>query len=129
MEYKRRYTMKKNQKNEIKKQLDSLDLEGDVEIIITSLQTVMKNHKEDGFFKFSIEKETDYGYGYNDQYDVFYLYGVRLETDNELAKRIAANKKRVVTARKAAKTRAIKKEEREHAQYLKLHAKYKEKQL
>ncbi len=116
--------MKKNEKKEIRKQLDSLDFDGDVEITITCLQTIMKNHKKDGFFKFTIEKETEYGY-HSDSYECHYLYGTRLETDDELAKRIVANKKRVVAARKAAKTKAIKREERERAQYLKLHAKYK----
>lgn len=117
--------MKKNQKKEIRTQLDSLDLEGLVETTLARLQTIMKNHKKDGFFKFDIEKETDYGYEYNDSCETYYLHGTRLETDDELAKRIAANKKRVVSARKAAKTRAIKQEERDRKKYIELHAKFK----
>lgn len=117
--------MKKNQKNQVKKQLDSLDFEGNAEIIITCLQTIMKNHKKDGFFEFHIEKETDYGYGDYGSCDTYYLIGIRLETDDELAKRIAANKKRVAAGRIAANTRAVKKEKKELEQYLKLHAKYK----
>ncbi len=118
--------MKKNERKEIRKKRDLLDFEGDVEIVITRLRTIMNNHKKDGFFKFDIEKEVECGY-HLDRYDIYYIYGTRLETDDEFAKRIESNKKRVISARKAAMTRAIKKEEREYAQYLKLHAKYKDK--
>lgn len=125
MEYKGRNKMKKNEKREITERLDTLEFEGSVDITITCLQTVMKNHRKKGFFKFYVEKDTEHYYGDPESYDVHYLEGVRLETDEEFAKRIADNKKRSKAAKLAAKTKAIKKAEREFKQYKKLHAKYK----
>lgn len=116
--------MKNNEKKEIKIRLGDLDLEGSVDITITCLQSDMKNHNKNGFFKFYIEKETEYEYDCPEAYTVHYLYGVRLETDEEFAKRIADSKIRSKASKKAAKTKAIKKIERERKQYLKLHAKY-----
>ena len=90
----------------------------------TCLNTVMENHKKNGFFKFFIEKDTEYEYGCPEGYTTHYLWGVRLETNIELKKRVDNTKKRSTAAKKAAKTKAIKKVERERKQYLKLHAKY-----
>jgi hypothetical protein len=124
MGYESRNKMKKNEKKEIKRRLDDLDLEGSVDITLTCLKTVMKNHKKNGYFKFFIEKDTDYEYGCPEGYTTHYLYGVRLETDEEFAKRIATNKVRSKAAKAAAKTKAIKRIERERKQYLRLKAKY-----
>jgi len=118
------YESRNKMKKEIKRQLDNLDLEGSVDILITCLEIIMKNHRKNGFFKFFIEKDTEYEYGCPEGYTTHYLHGVRLETDEEMAKRIADNKKKSAAAKKAAKTKAIKKVERERRQYLKLHAKY-----
>jgi hypothetical protein len=115
---------KKNEKKELTRRLDNLDLEGSVDILITCLKTVMKNHKKNGYFKFFIEKDIEYEYGCPEGYATHYLHGVRLETDEEFAKRIATTKIRSKAAKAAAKTKAIKKVERERKQYLKLHAKY-----
>ena len=84
----------------------------------------MIDYKNKGYFRFSIEKEREYEYGCPEGYDFHQLSGTRLETDEEFAKRIADSKKRSIAAKKAAKTKAIKKVERERKQYLKLHAKY-----
>jgi hypothetical protein len=124
MGYESRNKMNMYDKKEIKTRLDDLDLEGSVDILLTCLNTVMENHKKNGFFKFFIEKDTDYEYGCSEGYTTHYLYGVRLETNVELQKRVEDTKKRSAAAKKAAKTKAIKKIERERKQYLKLHAKY-----
>ena len=110
---------------EIKDALDRLDLEGDANSVIECLQTIIKNHKKNGYFKFIIEKDKEYGYGYSEGYEYHQLYGIRLETAEEVAKREAISKKKSEASKKAAKTRAAKKEERELKQYKKLHAKYK----
>lgn len=126
MEYKGRNKMKQNEKKEITERLDNnLDFEGDLESTIKSLQKTMKNHRKKGFYKFDLEQEQDWDYGLRESNDTFTLMGTRLETDEELAKRIASNKKKSKVAKLAAKTRAIKKVERERKQYLKLHAKFK----
>ena len=117
--------MKKNEKKEITDRLATLDFEGDLENTIAYLKKTMKDFKKLGYSKFSVDKETEYGYGCDDSYDVYHLMGVRLETDEEFSKRIETSKKKSIAAKKAAKTRAIKKEEREHAKYLELHAKFK----
>jgi len=116
----------KEKKKEIRERVESyLELEGDASSTITSLKNKMKEHGKKGYFKFDIEKDTERDYGCSDGYDVWYLYGTRLETDDELAKRIEDTKIRTMAAKKAAKTKAKKKAERELRQYLKLHAKYK----
>lgn len=112
-----------NDKIGITIKLGTLEFEGRVEDLITELQNKMAEKKEEGFFDLFVEKETDY-YGCRDGYDYFQLRGTRLETDEELAKRIADNERRSKAGKLAAKTKAINRVKRERKQYLKLHAKY-----
>ncbi len=112
-------------RKEIKTQLQTFDFEGDLDETQKCLKIVTDEWKAKGYFKFYIEGEIEYEYGCSDSSITHYLHGTRLETDEELAKRIADNKKRSKAAKLSAKTRAIKITERERKQYLKLHAKYK----
>ena len=112
-------------KNEIRDLLTrQLNFEGDLETTIKILQKTIKGYKKISYIRFEVDKETEYGYGRDEQYDEHHLYGIRLETDEELAKRIADSKKRSAAAKKSAKTKAIKKAERERKQYIKLKAKF-----
>jgi hypothetical protein len=111
-------------KKEIKAQLVSMDIEGNLEDFIGYLRDKEKEYRSQGYIKFYIEKNSYWEYDGSDITD-FYLCGIRLETDIEFNKRIEEKKKRAKAARKAAKTRAERKEERELENYKKLHAKYK----
>ena len=116
--------MKKNVKKEIRDSLEQLDFEGDLNRTIESLKKTIKEHEKKGYIRFEVEKDVEYDYGCSECYNYHQLYGFRLETDSELEKRIADNKRRRASEKLAAKTRAIKKEEREHKKYLELHAKF-----
>ncbi len=115
---------KKYEKIEKREQLQSVDLEGDVDATIKYLETLKKEYKEKGYYKFSLEKETEYYYD-NDSSTSYYLYGVRLEYDTEFEKRIIDNKRRSKAAKKAAVTRKAANRKREMTIYKKLHDKYK----
>ena len=119
--------MKKNniEKKERIDNLESLDFEGDLSKTLDSLKAKIESYKKDGYLRFRVDKETEYDYCDPDGYIYHYLMGIRLETDKELEKRIADNNIRSKASKKAAKTKAIKKEENELKQYEKLHAKYK----
>jgi len=111
-------------KKEKRDNLDTIDFEGNLEMTIIELQNIMANHRKNGYIEFFVEKETEYDYGCPDGYAVHYLYGVRLETDEEFDKRIGDNLRRREAAKKASKTKAANKEEKEIELYRELHAKY-----
>lgn len=112
-----------DEKKEIVEKLETLDFEGDLETTVLSLHNTIEKYHQKGFFNLRVEEEIDY-YACQCGYKYFELSGTRLETDKEMAKRIAETKKRSQASKKAAKTRAIKKAEKEHKQYIKLHAIY-----
>lgn len=116
--------MKKKEKEQ---RLESIDFEGDLVLTIKYLQKKMKDYRKEGYIKFSVNEEKDYDYYRGEEaYTTYELIGTRLETDAELQKRIEDNKRRSKAAKLAAKTKAIKKEERERKQLKKLQEKYKD---
>ncbi len=119
--------MTKEIKKEISQMLCSIDIEGDVDCLISHLQQLKKTYAEKGFYKFSITEEfyDDYGGGYREHQ----LHGVRLETDEEFKKRKEKNKKEAEASKIRAEKRAKTKQEKELEIYKKLHKQYKGKVL
>ena len=81
--------MKNEKKIIITDIFQELDLEGDLETTIKSLQKTIKDYKKKGYLKFSVAKEIEYQYGDRDGYSFHRLLCGRLETDEELDERIA----------------------------------------
>ena len=117
---------KRDKRKEIKERIETLDFEGDLAMTVTSLRKTMYDHRG-RYIRFEVEKETEYDYGYNNGYTEHYLYGIRLETDEEFKKRIDINEKKRKADKEAAVKREANKEAKELAQYEKLHEKYKDK--
>lgn len=116
--------MAKYEKKEVTINLEQLDLEYDLDKTIKHLLNLKKEYKKTGYFRFFIEKDTEYGY-HEESYTHHYLYGVRLETDEEFYKRTEQHKKASIAAKKAAVTKEEKRKARELKIYKKLHKKYK----
>jgi hypothetical protein len=98
----------------------SIEMEGSVDGIILSLQELKQEFTEKGYSKFEIEEYTDY----DDDYTSYGFVGQRLENDIEFKARVDKYKKKSIASKKAAETRAKKKEDSEFAQYEKLHKKF-----
>ena len=109
----------------IERKLDlcEIEIDGDIDSLISVLQNLKKNYKSKGFFKFCIEEETIYDY--NGEYKEHRLYGFRLENDTEFKIREQKNKKRIAANKIAAKNKQIKKQKREMEIYKRLHDKFK----
>lgn len=76
------------------------------------------------YHKFIMSHEKEYDYDYDNSYSIFVVYGIRYESDDEFNKRIETNKKKSISAERAAKVREEAKKKRELTLYNNLKAKY-----
>jgi hypothetical protein len=111
-------------KNKIKTTLyNDVCLDRTIEDFISWLTEYKTKKEAEGYFDIYMEGDYEYGYDSSRTYEIS-IYGYRLETDEELAKRVATSKARSVAAKKAAKTKALNKEKRELEIYNRLAEKY-----
>ena len=93
---------------------------GELKTILKYIQELYNKYTKEGYINLSLEY-SEYYDGSNT--DVF-LYGNILETDEEFAKRVKLVEAKKISSKKAAKTRAVRKEERDKKLYEKLKVKY-----
>ncbi len=105
-----------SEKKRLRQRLENVteELEGSVKHVTTTLQEITEEYAKKGYSDFYLEYEA--GYDYN----AHVLYGFRMETDNELVKRLKIEEK----AKEKNHITKERKEERDRKEYERLKTKY-----
>ena len=113
-------------RNMFSKKMDTwskYDFDGKVSDLIVKLQTIEAQASKMGYTQVKIESDTTYDY-YDTTSIEFTIYALRVETDEELVERKAAEERHRKSVRASAYKRKKEKLEAEKALYDKLHEKY-----
>ena len=114
--------MKKVNKREKVTDFSASDLDGKLDDVIAKFELIKKDF--DGYFDFSIESDTEYGY-YQDSWTVLNVYAFRKETDVEREKRIEKKKKDAASKRALTKQKKLDSEASDKKEFIRLSKKFK----